>query len=110
MKKALINLGPLGGLVETEIGDIDLDAEVIELDGERLTEARAEEIAREISRRHGLKGGRPRLPAAERASVQKAVRLTPAQAKRLGSVAKDRGVGEAEIIRRALDTYLRDAS
>lgn len=39
--------------------DIDLDAEDIEFGGERLTEARATELARDISRRHGRTGGRP---------------------------------------------------
>jgi hypothetical protein len=45
----------------TSIENIDLDAEAVLFEGERLTEARAEDIVRGIAARHGRKGGRPRL-------------------------------------------------
>lgn len=52
-----VNLGN-GETVEATIGpDVDLDSEEIYIGGERLTEARAEEIARDVARRHGLRGG-----------------------------------------------------
>ncbi len=107
-----LNLGPLGRTtVRTDdIEEIDLDQENIQLAGERLTEAKAAEIAREIARKHGRRGGRPPLKPEQRASVQKAVRLTPARAARLHAVATAQGVKEAEIIRQALDAYLAHAS
>ena len=40
----------------TSIENIDLDNEVVYFEGERLTEASAEAIARDIAARHGRKG------------------------------------------------------
>jgi hypothetical protein len=85
-----------------EVEEVDLDEVEVFFDGARLTEARAEEIARQISRRNGLKGGRPSKPAAERASVQKAVRFTPAEAEQLAALARSRGVRESDVIRGAV--------
>ncbi|MDO5067948.1 MAG: ribbon-helix-helix domain-containing protein [Propionibacteriaceae bacterium] len=106
-----VNLGSLGQITiaESDIEEIDLDDADIRVAGERLTEARAEQLAREIAARHGRLGGRPPLPEHERASVQKAVRLTPAQAKRLADAANSRGVPESELLRKALDAYLASA-
>ncbi len=98
---------PDGNTAEVEsFENVDLDKEEYFFEGERLTEARAEQIAREVMRRRGLKGGRPPKPAAERASIQKAFRLTPAEADRLARSAKSEGVTEAELVRRALADYL----
>ena len=58
-----INLGNGTTAEITSIKDIDLDKEVVYFEGERLTEARAEAIARDIAARHGRKGGRPPLAA-----------------------------------------------
>ncbi len=103
-----IKLGPNHTVPITteDITEVDLDEEEIYLDDIRLTEARAQEIAREISRRYGKQGGRPTLPDSERASVQKAVRLTPAKAEQLSQVAAARGMRESDVIRAALDAYL----
>ncbi|MEL4358462.1 MULTISPECIES: hypothetical protein [unclassified Luteococcus] len=95
-----IRLG--GELVEVTVSDVDLDQEVIYFEGERLTEARAEELGREISRRYGLLGGRPPKDPQERASVQRAVRFTPGDAARLRARATELGVSESELIRRAV--------
>lgn len=106
-----VNLGSLGTVEvsESELEDIDLDKEVFHANGERITEARAREIAREISRLNGLKGGRPALPANERASVQKGVRLTPDEAAQLATIAEERGVKESQIIREALRQFIAAA-
>ncbi len=90
-------------------GDADLDRESFTVDGQRLTEARAEALAKEIARQHGLTGGRPRKAADEKASVQKAVRFTPAQAERVADAARRRGESESELIRKAVDAYLESA-
>ena len=100
-----INLGALGGIVETTVEDVNLDEEEIYLDGERLTEARARSLAVEIGRRFGSRGGRPALtPGAP--SRQKAVRLSVDQADQLARAASERGVRESDVIRDALDAYL----
>ncbi|RRD04407.1 hypothetical protein EII34_10100 [Arachnia propionica] len=103
-----VNLGSRGRVTVTEsdIEEIDLDESTVQVDGVRLTEARAAQLAREISVRHGRRGGRPSLPEHERASVQKALRLTPEQAQRLAAAASSRGVSESELLRNALDAYL----
>lgn len=103
-----INLGPgqTATVRESEVSDIDLDEEVVYLDGERLTEERAAQIARDIARRHGLRGGRPLKAEADKNSVQKAVRLTPGQAARLAEAAVRTKRKESDILRSALDAYL----
>lgn len=90
----------------TDGPDIDLDAETITVDGVRLTEAHAVELAREISRRHGRKGGRPRVGAGQTAKV--AVRVPEATKQRLAAVAGAQHRTEAEVVREALDVYLKD--
>lgn len=103
--KTTINLGELGGIVETTIEGIDLDTEVVYLDGERLTEARAQKLATEMGRRFGARGGRPALtPGAP--SRQKAVRLSVEQADKLAHAARSRGARESDVLRDALDAYL----
>lgn len=103
-EKFKINLGG-GRIVEVEdAGDIDLDQEEIYVDGERLTEARAVELAREISRRHGRKGGRPSLAAGR--SPQIATRVPQALKDQIAKAAKTEGVHESDVVRSALDEYL----
>lgn len=106
-----LNLGSLGRVEahEADLEDIDLDQEILISNGERITESRAREIAREISRLNGLKGGRPPLPEEERASVQKGVRLTPKEADQLASIAAQKGLKESQIIREALRHYFSAA-
>ncbi|RRD48236.1 hypothetical protein [Arachnia propionica] len=59
-----VNLGSRGRVTVTEsdIEEIDLDESTFQVDGVRLTEARAAQLAREISVQHGRHGGRPSLP------------------------------------------------
>ena len=103
-----VNLGSLGtvDVNPDEVSYVDLDSEEFTFGGERLTEARAEQIAREVARKHGLKGGRPAKPECERASVQKAFRLTPGEAHRLAETAAARGMSESALVRAAISEYL----
>ncbi|MDO5672390.1 MAG: ribbon-helix-helix domain-containing protein [Actinomycetaceae bacterium] len=101
-----INLGSKGMVEITSIEDINLDEADFIVDGKPFTEAAAEALALEISRRHGRKGGRPPKNPTERASHTKAVRLTDSQAHRLQNAAAEQGLPESEIIRQALDQYL----
>lgn len=85
----------------TEASDVDLNTEEIYVDGVRLTEARAAELAREIARRHGRKGGRPPV-----GSARVAVRLPQETKDRLAAIAHDRERREADLVRDAINEYL----
>lgn len=87
----------------TSIENIDLDEEVVYFEGERLTEARAAAIARDIAARHGRKGGRPRL-AAETSRI--GIRLPRELHDRLKAAADAAGLSESELAREAIDHYL----
>lgn len=87
----------------TSIENIDLDIEVVYFEGERLTEASAEAIARAIAARHGRKGGRPRL--AEETS-RLGLRLPRELRERLRKAAHRVGASESELVREAIDDYL----
>ncbi len=98
-----INLGSGTGADIASIENIDLDQEVVYFEGERLTEARAEAIARDIAARHGRKGGRP--PLAEETS-RLGLRLPSDLRERLQAAATKAGVSESELAREAIDDYL----
>ncbi|HIZ38280.1 MAG TPA: ribbon-helix-helix domain-containing protein [Candidatus Ruania gallistercoris] len=85
----------------TDVDEVDLDAEEIYVDGVRLTEARAAELAREIARRHGRKGGRPSV-----GSARVAVRLPQETKDRLATIARSRELREADLVRDAINEYL----
>ena len=85
------------------IEDIDLDTEVVYFEGQRLTEAQAQVIARDIAARHGRKGGRPRL--AEDTS-RLGLRLPRELRDRLRDAAHAAGISESELAREAIDDYL----
>ena len=91
------------------ISDINLDEADIEVNGKRFTEADARALGSLIARRNGARGGRPRKPEAERASVTKAIRLTRAESDRLGQAARKNQTTETQIIRQALTQYLATA-
>lgn len=103
-KKYKIKMGG-GEVVEATLGpDIDLDEEEIYIGGKRFTEAEAEELAREMSRRHGAKGGRPRL--GDGPTAQMAFRLPAVMKDQLDEVAEHDGVKPAELARLAIGEYL----
>lgn len=87
----------------TSIENIDLDQEIVHFEGERLTEAGAEAIARDIAARHGRKGGRPRL-ADDTSRI--GLRLPRELHDRLRTAAHEAGISESELAREAIDDYL----
>lgn len=98
-----IQLGEGRSAEITSIEDIDLDSEVVYFEGQRLTEAAAQAIARDIAARHGRKGGRPRL-AAETSRI--GLRLPRELHQRLKTAADAAGLTESELARDAIDHYL----
>ncbi len=98
-----IQLGDGTSAEITSIENINLDEEVVYFESERLTEARATAIARDIAARHGRKGGRPRLA---NETSRTAIRLPRAAHDRLRSAADAAGVSESELAREAIDQYL----
>lgn len=98
-----IQLGD-GNTVDIDsIEDIDLDTEVVYFEGQRLTEAQAQAIARDHPDRHGRKGGRPRL-AEDTSRI--GLRLPRELHDRLRHAAQAAGVSESELAREAIDDYL----
>jgi len=85
------------------IEGIDLDTEVVYFEGQRLTEAPAQAIARDVAVRHGRKGGRPRL-AEDTSRI--GLRLPRELHDRLRNAAQAAGVSESELAREAIDDYL----
>lgn len=114
-----INLGTKG-IVEVDdadITDIDLDKEVVHFDGQRLTEARAEQLAKEIqdrfeserreqARQYGAQGGRPPLGKDGGGSVQIGFRTDPETKKKLADKAQHLNRSESAILREALNDWL----
>ena len=98
-----IQLGDGTAVDVDSIEDIDLDTEVVYFEGQRLTEAQAQAIARDIAARHGRKGGRPRL-AEDTSRI--GLRLPRELHDRLRNAAQAAGVSESELAREAIDDYL----
>ena len=84
--------------------DVDLDKDEYYLEGERLTEARAEQIAREVARRHGLKGGRPTL--SPDGTTQLGLRVPLDLRTKLKARAQQQGVTESQAARDILTEAL----
>lgn len=85
--------------------DIDLDVEVV-LDkrGRRITEARAQQIARHILRENSA--GRPSLTGAKIVSPEIKARVPQGMKDKLDRAAKKLGVTPSVLIRQALEEYL----
>jgi predicted ATPase with chaperone activity len=118
-----INLGSKGivDIDDADIKDIDLDKEVVYFEGERLTEAKAAELSKQIrdrveaarreqAQRDGAKGGRPTVDADGAPSVALGARVAPSTKARLKAQAEAQGRTAADLIREALDEYLDRAS
>ncbi len=85
--------------------DIDLDVESVpDKLGERITEARARELAEVALHRAGA--GRPSLTGPGRRSPEVKARVPIELRDRLQAVAQQRGVSTSELVREALDRYL----
>lgn len=87
--------------------DVDLEKEVVLLpSGERLTEAVVERIVDEA---RAAMAGRPSLTAPGTRSPEVKARVPRQTKERLDAVAAKRGTTASEIIREALDAYLKTA-
>ena len=86
----------------TGIEDVDLDeTEVFILDGERLTDERAEEITERV-----FKAGRPSLTGEGERSPQIGVRLPKDMHDRLSARAASEGRRKSDLVREAVESYL----
>lgn len=85
--------------------DINLDVEEVrDKLGERITEARAKEIAAAALQKAGV--GRPSLTAPGRRSPEVKARVPIELRDRLHAAAQQRGISTSELVREALDRYL----
>jgi conserved domain protein len=88
---------------------VDLDAQDYRLpDGTRLTNAMAEELVDEVER-HGL-AGRPHLDPEQRPSVHLAFRVPSSVGEQVDSLAKRTGRRRSDVLRAALDAYLKESA
>lgn len=86
--------------------DIDLDAEeVYDRDGERITEARAEEIAEETLAKAG-RPGRPTLGGTSGSSPTVRARISPTLNAQLTRYAAQHGEAHSDVLREALRQFL----
>lgn len=85
--------------------DVDLDKEVVlDTNGRRITEARARQIAR---RTHELAVGRPSLSGVGVHSPEIKARVPMKLKKSLQREAKRRGQTSSELVRQAIEEFLR---
>jgi len=86
---------------------IDLDKEVaLDSNGKRITEAKARKIAREV---HELAVGRPSLSSPGVHSPEIKARVPMKLKKSLQREAKRRGQTSSELVRQAIEEFLRTA-
>lgn len=98
-----INLGPLG-VVDSVVEEVQ---DPIEFGGTLLTEQRAEELGEDIAQRLG---GRPFLDSENRPSLRLAFRVPPSVGEELDAVAKRTGRRVSDVLREAVDEYLKRVS
>jgi hypothetical protein len=87
---------------DVTVRDIDLDAEEFIVGGERLTVARAVELAERAERR----AGRPSLTAPGAHSPALNLRVSVDTKARLEAVAEAEGRRQSDVVREALEEYL----
>ena len=95
-----------------EVRDIDLDEEaVLDSNGERITEARAEQIAEETMQAYYRGAGRPSLAGTAKGqhSPQVSFRVPKHLAQRAEEVAARQGKSLSQLGRDALEEYLARA-
>ena len=105
-RKPTVTLGP----------DLDLDAEIINVNDKRLTEVGAQMWAAELEARDrsndrsraNLIPGRKSLSGGGRHSPVVNVRVSEATRGRLDEIAAQRGVSVSRIAREAIDAYIAD--
>ena len=94
---------PKGFGRDVEVEEVDLDTADVRYRGEKLTEARADEVAASILSRTP---GRPSLSGASEKSPSLTIRLPKQDRARLEHVAAKQGRRASEVVREALDDYL----
>lgn len=92
------SLGP-----DVEVVEVDLDVADVRYRGEKLTEARAEQVAAEVLARTP---GRPSLSGARETSPSLTIRLPKQERARLDVLAAAQGRRTSEVVREALEDYL----
>ena len=106
---------PDGSLKEyVEAGDIDLDKEIVfDENGERITEARAQEMAESTMQEYYRRVGRPSLDRtgdSGKKSPQVSFRVPQRLAERAEAVAAREGKSLSQLGREALEKYLDAAT
>jgi hypothetical protein len=93
----------------TVVEDIDLDEEEIYVEGERLTEERAEKIAAEVLAKASamnLRPGGKSLSGDGKHSPVVQVRVSEHTRDKLRSIAKSRGMSVSKLSRKVLDAFV----
>lgn len=88
---------------DVEVEEVDLDTADVRYRGQKLTEARAAEVAADILSRTP---GRPSLSGASEKSPPLTIRLPKQDRARLEQLAARQGRRTSEVVRTALDDYL----
>ena len=102
-----VRVGPDESSEYTLGPDIDLETEVVvDARGERITQARVEEMVREARQEHSRRAGRPSLSAPAEHSPHVSFRVPTWLARRAEAVAAREGKSLAELGREALKQYL----
>lgn len=99
---------PGGGTKQYVLGpDIDLDEEVVlDANGERITEARAQQMAEDIMQDYYRRAGRPSLTGGRKHSPQVSFRVPEQLARRAEEAAARHGKTLSQLGREALEQYL----
>ncbi|MDO5676070.1 MAG: ribbon-helix-helix protein, CopG family [Propionibacteriaceae bacterium] len=101
-RKLTIDLGE-GPVAVTDGGDVDLDAVDYRAgDGSRITNAIAEEWAKEAEQR----GGRPHLDPEKQPSIRLAFRVPEGLSDRIDDLAAKTGRRRSDVLRAAVEAYL----
>ncbi|OIQ81814.1 hypothetical protein GALL_364120 [mine drainage metagenome] len=88
---------------DIEVNEIDLDTSDVRYRGEKLTEARADEVAADVLSRTP---GRPSLSGKREPSPSLTVRLPQQSRSKLDTFARRHGKRPSQVVRDALDEYL----
>lgn len=91
-----------------DAGDVDLDVEEFFVNGQRLTEERAEEVARETLQGHAplRERGRPSLTGSGQHSPTINARVPQVVKTALRERAEREHVRESQLVRRAVEEFL----
>jgi len=90
-----------------QVRDIELDEEVVlDANGERITEARAQEMAAATMQEYYRRAGRPSLTGGRKHSPQVSFRVPEDLAQRAEEAATKQGKSLSQLGREALEQYL----